>query len=122
MDKKYVQKWIPRYLFAQKRAALGNLRNFFGTIIERPYMQWRDCMRAIFWFYLEAAQCWNYVGISLFAMFVKTLQGCNDDDVIMKKQMCWCLFLSSATIGATCAATTPANTALFATTKWVFVK
>jgi hypothetical protein len=40
MDKNDVQKWIPRYLFAQKRAALGNLRNFFGAIIERPCMQW----------------------------------------------------------------------------------
>ena len=48
MDKKYVQKWIPRYLFAQKRAALGNLRNFFGAIIARPYMQWRHAMRAKF--------------------------------------------------------------------------
>ena len=59
MDKKYVQKWIPRYLFVKKRAALGNLRNFCGTIIERPYMQWRYSMCAIFRFYLEAAQCWN---------------------------------------------------------------
>jgi hypothetical protein len=33
MDKKNVQKWIWRNLFAQKRTALGNLRNFFGTQI-----------------------------------------------------------------------------------------
>ena len=38
--RKYVQKWIPRYLFGKKRAALGNLRNFFGAMLERPYMQW----------------------------------------------------------------------------------
>ena len=36
MDKKNVQKWITRYLFAQKRAALGDLRNFFGARNERP--------------------------------------------------------------------------------------
>jgi len=41
MDKNDVQKWIPRYPFGKKRAALGNLRNFFGVIIGRPYMQWR---------------------------------------------------------------------------------
>ena len=40
MDKNDVQKWIPRYPFGKKRAALGNLRNFFGAIIGRPYMQW----------------------------------------------------------------------------------
>ena len=40
MDKDDVQKWIPRYPFGKKRAALGNLRNFFGAMGERPYMQW----------------------------------------------------------------------------------
>jgi len=30
MDKKNVQKSICQNLFAQKRAALGDLRNFFG--------------------------------------------------------------------------------------------
>ena len=39
--KKYVQKSKPRNLFAQKRAALGKLRNFFGHMHARPYMQWR---------------------------------------------------------------------------------
>ena len=38
MDKKNVQKSICRNLFAQKRAALGNLRNFFGDHFARPYM------------------------------------------------------------------------------------
>ena len=38
MDKKNVQKWIWRNLFAQKRALLGNLRNFFGAYIARAYM------------------------------------------------------------------------------------
>ena len=38
MDKKNVQKSICRNLFAQKRAALGNLRNFFGDRFARPYM------------------------------------------------------------------------------------
>jgi len=38
--RKYVQKWIPRYPFGKKRAALGNLRNFFGAMRVRPYMQW----------------------------------------------------------------------------------
>jgi len=38
MDKKNVQKSICQNLFVKKRAALGNLRNFFGMIIERPYM------------------------------------------------------------------------------------
>ena len=38
MDKKNVQKSIWRNLFAQKRAALGNLRNFFGDHFARPYM------------------------------------------------------------------------------------
>ena len=40
MDKNDVQKWIPRYPFGKKRAALGVLRNFFGVRFERPYMQW----------------------------------------------------------------------------------
>jgi len=40
MDKKNVQKSICQNLFAQKRAALGNLRNFFGTKIIRP--SWCD--------------------------------------------------------------------------------
>jgi hypothetical protein len=39
MDKKNVQKSIWRNLFAQKRAALGNLRNFFGGIVMRAHMQ-----------------------------------------------------------------------------------
>jgi hypothetical protein len=38
MDKKNVQKSIWRNLFAQKRAALGNLRNFLGDHFARPYM------------------------------------------------------------------------------------
>ena len=38
LDKKNVQNSICQNLFAQKRAALGNLRNFFGTDIPRPYM------------------------------------------------------------------------------------
>jgi hypothetical protein len=38
MDKKNVQKSIWRNLFAQKRAALGDLRNFFGDHFARPYM------------------------------------------------------------------------------------
>jgi len=36
--KKYVQKSIPRNLFAQKRAALGNLRNFFGAHFMTAYV------------------------------------------------------------------------------------
>ena len=38
MDKKNVQKSICRNLFAQNRAALGDLRNFFGDHFARPYM------------------------------------------------------------------------------------
>ena len=38
MDKKNVQKWIWRNLFAQKRAVLGKLRNFFGVYFMRSYM------------------------------------------------------------------------------------
>ena len=38
MDKKNVQKSIWRNLFAQKRAALGKLRNFFGALFARAYM------------------------------------------------------------------------------------
>jgi len=38
MDKKNVQKSIWRNLFAQNRAALGNLRNFFGAIFAKAYM------------------------------------------------------------------------------------
>ena len=38
MDKKNVQKSICRITFVQKRAALGNLRNFFGCIFVRAYM------------------------------------------------------------------------------------
>ena len=38
MDKKNVQKSICQNLFVQKRAVLGNLRNFFGAIFARPYM------------------------------------------------------------------------------------
>ena len=36
MDKKNVQKSICQNLFAQKRAALGDLRNFFGSNKHRP--------------------------------------------------------------------------------------
>jgi len=36
MDKKNVRKSNRRNLFAQKRAALGNLRNFFRTKNPRP--------------------------------------------------------------------------------------
>ena len=39
MDKIDVQKSIPRNLFGKIRALLGVLRNFFGTLTERPYMQ-----------------------------------------------------------------------------------
>jgi hypothetical protein len=39
MDKKNVQKSICQNLFAQKRAALGNLRNFLGCARATPYMQ-----------------------------------------------------------------------------------
>ena len=38
MDKKNVQKSICQNLFVQKRAALGDLRNFFGAIFMRSYM------------------------------------------------------------------------------------
>ena len=38
MDKINVQKSICRITFVQKRAALGNLRNFFGGIFVRAYM------------------------------------------------------------------------------------
>jgi hypothetical protein len=38
MDKKNVQKSTCRITFAQKRAALGNLRNFFGGIFMRACM------------------------------------------------------------------------------------
>ena len=40
MDINDVQKWTWRNPFQQNRALLGVLRNFFGTCIERPYMQW----------------------------------------------------------------------------------
>jgi len=36
LDKKNVRKSLRRYLFAQKRALLGNLRNFFRTKIPKP--------------------------------------------------------------------------------------
>ena len=38
MDKKNVQKSICQNLFVKKRAALGNLRNFFRRINMRAYM------------------------------------------------------------------------------------
>ena len=38
MDKKNVQKSIRRNLFAQNRAALGKLWNFFGASFVRAYM------------------------------------------------------------------------------------
>ena len=38
MDKINVQKSTCRITFVQKRAALGNLRNFFGGIFVRAYM------------------------------------------------------------------------------------
>jgi hypothetical protein len=38
MDKINVQKSTCRITFVQKRAALGNLRNFFGGIFMRAYM------------------------------------------------------------------------------------
>jgi hypothetical protein len=42
MDKKNVQKWICQNLFAQKRTALGNLRNFFGTQMTTSFMVRHD--------------------------------------------------------------------------------
>jgi hypothetical protein len=42
LDKKNVRKSLRRYLFAQKRAALGNLRNFFRTKI--PKALWCEKM------------------------------------------------------------------------------
>ena len=42
MDKINVQKSICRITFVQKRAALGNLRNFFGGIFVRAYMVRRN--------------------------------------------------------------------------------
>ena len=38
MDKNNVQKWDRRNTFGKKRAALGNLRNFFGASCVTPYM------------------------------------------------------------------------------------
>ena len=51
MDKKNVQKSICRITFVQKRAALGNLRNFFGGIFVRAYMVRRSCasFKPILW-------------------------------------------------------------------------
>ena len=42
MDKIDVQKWDRRNPFGKIRALLGVLRNFFGSLIERPYMQWKN--------------------------------------------------------------------------------
>jgi hypothetical protein len=38
MDKKNVQKSICQNLFVQKRAALGDLRNFFIALFMRAFM------------------------------------------------------------------------------------
>ena len=38
MDKKNVQKQIPRYLFAQKRAALGKIFGAFGRSFATAFM------------------------------------------------------------------------------------
>jgi len=40
MDIDDVQNRDRRNLFGKIRRALGVLRNFFGAIFERPYMQW----------------------------------------------------------------------------------
>jgi hypothetical protein len=42
MDINDVQKSKPRNLFVKIRRALGNLRNFFGALFERPYMLWKS--------------------------------------------------------------------------------
>uniref|UniRef100_A0A6C0M313 Uncharacterized protein n=1 Tax=viral metagenome TaxID=1070528 RepID=A0A6C0M313_9ZZZZ len=47
MDKKNVQKSKPRNLFAQKRAALGNLRNFLGRKIMAPLWCEKYCVDEI---------------------------------------------------------------------------
>ena len=49
MDIDDVQNRDRRNLFAQKRALLGVLRNFLGSLFERPYMQWKklSCMKCI---------------------------------------------------------------------------
>jgi len=38
MDKKNVQKQIPRYLFVKKRAVLGKFFGTFGRLFARPFM------------------------------------------------------------------------------------
>jgi hypothetical protein len=38
MDKKNVQKWIPRNLFMKKRAVLGKFFGTFGRLFARPFM------------------------------------------------------------------------------------
>ena len=38
MDKDDVQKWIPRYPFGKKRAALGKIFGAFGQTFMRAYM------------------------------------------------------------------------------------
>lgn len=47
MDKKNVPKSICQNLFAQKRAALGNLRNFFGRKIMAPLWCEKYCVDKI---------------------------------------------------------------------------
>ena len=42
MDKKNVQKWIPRNLFVKKRAALGKFFGVFGRLFSRPFMMWKN--------------------------------------------------------------------------------
>jgi len=44
LDKKNVQNSICQNLFAQKRAALGNLRNFFGRKIMAPLWCGKYCV------------------------------------------------------------------------------
>jgi len=38
MDKKNVQKQIPRYLFVKKRAVLGKFFGAFGRLFARAFM------------------------------------------------------------------------------------
>ena len=51
--RKYVQKSIPRNLFQQIRRALGDLRNFFRMLSERPCMQRCYSICVNFRIYLE---------------------------------------------------------------------
>jgi len=70
MDKINVQKSTCRITFVQKRAALGNLRNFFGGIFVRAYMVRENAPIKHHLLRVGAKRAVLLAGMSLFGAFL----------------------------------------------------